>query len=150
MGQKVNPTGIRLGITRGHNSIWYADRDRYQKTLLADIKAREFIFNKLSNASISRIEIERPAQTAKITLYTARPGIVIGKKGEDVEKLKKEVAKILGVPVQISIDQPISSPHSDPENYGACVKISTTIKYSSWYTQFIQIFTIIGLNSPNG
>ena len=105
MGQKVNPTGIRLGITKGHNSVWYADRDRYQKTLLADVRAREYIFKKLAGASISRIEIERPAQTAKITLYTARPGIVIGKKGEDVEKLKKEVFGILNVPVQISIEE---------------------------------------------
>ena len=80
MGQKVHPTGIRLGIIKEHSSIWYADKKDYAKNLLTDLKVRDYIRNRLSQASVSRIEIERPAQTARITIYTARPGIVIGKK----------------------------------------------------------------------
>ena len=105
MGQKVHPTGIRLGIVKKHTSTWYADKKSYSEKLLADIKVREFIQNKLSAASISRVEIERPSQTAKITIFSARPGIVIGKKGEDVDKLRNELSRQLGVPVQINIEE---------------------------------------------
>ena len=92
MGQKVHPTGIRLGITKEHNSIWYADSKAYARNLVCDIKVRQYVEKKLENASVSRVVIERPAQTARITIHTARPGIVIGKKGEDVDKLKSEIA----------------------------------------------------------
>lgn len=105
MGQKVHPTGIRLGIVKKHTSVWYASGNAYADKLLADIKAREYIQKRLSGASVSRIDIERPSQTAKITIHSARPGVVIGKKGEDVEKLRNEVAKILGVPVHINIEE---------------------------------------------
>jgi len=88
MGQKVHPTGIRLGITKKHTSTWYAEGKDYADNLLVDLRVREFVKKKLAAASVSRVEIERPAQTAKVTVYTARPGIVIGKKGEDVEKLR--------------------------------------------------------------
>ena len=80
MGQKVHPTGIRLGIVKDHNSVWYADSKAYAKNLINDIEVREYILKKLDAASVSRVKIERPAQTARITIYTARPGIVIGKK----------------------------------------------------------------------
>lgn len=105
MGQKVHPTGIRLGIIKKHTSVWYADNDAYAGKLLADIRAREYIQKKLAAASVSRVDIERPSQTARITIHSARPGVVIGKKGEDVDRLRSEVAKILGVPVQINIEE---------------------------------------------
>ena len=91
MGQKVHPTGIRLGIVKDHTSVWYADKKNYPEYLLNDLEVREYLRKRLAQASISRIDIERPAQTARITIHTARPGIVIGKKGEDVERLRGEV-----------------------------------------------------------
>ena len=103
MGQKVHPTGIRLGIVKDHTSVWYADRNNYAKQLVTDLEVRDYIQKKLDNASVSRIVIERPAQTARITIHTARPGIVIGKKGEDVDKLRKELTDKMGVPVHINI-----------------------------------------------
>ena len=105
MGQKVHPTGIRLGIVKEHNSVWYADRNKYAEQLVTDIQVREYIEKKLDNASVSRVVIERPAQTARITIHTARPGIVIGKKGEDVDKLRKELSVRMGVPVHINIEE---------------------------------------------
>ena len=105
MGQKVHPTGIRLGIIRDHNSIWYADTKNYAKNLIIDLRTRRFIEKKLAHASVSRVLIERPAQTARITIHTARPGIVIGKKGEDVDRLRKELADMMGVPVHINIEE---------------------------------------------
>jgi small subunit ribosomal protein S3 len=105
MGQKVHPTGIRLGIVKDHTSVWYADRKNYAKNLITDLEVRAYIEKKLDNASVSRIVIERPAQTARITIHTARPGIVIGKKGEDVDKLRRELAERMGVPVHINIEE---------------------------------------------
>jgi small subunit ribosomal protein S3 len=105
MGQKVHPTGIRLGIVKDHTSVWYADRKNYAKQLVTDLQVRRFIEEKLDNASVSRVVIERPAQTARITIHTARPGIVIGKKGEDVDKLRKVLASKMGVPVHINIEE---------------------------------------------
>ena len=112
MGQKVNPVGIRLGIVKDHTSVWYADKKNYSKYLLNDLEVRDYLRNRLSQASVSRIDIERPAQTARITIHTARPGIVIGKKGEDVERLRQEVAKLMGVPVHINIEE-IRKPELD-------------------------------------
>lgn len=105
MGQKVHPTGIRLGIVAEHTSVWYADRKNYAKQLVIDLEVRRLLQKKLDNASVSRIVIERPAQTARITIHTARPGIVIGKKGEDVDKLRKELVEKMGVPVHINIEE---------------------------------------------
>jgi small subunit ribosomal protein S3 len=105
MGQKVHPTGIRLGIVKDHNSIWYANKRGYAANLIADLTVREHLEKKLADASVSRVVIERPAQTAKITIHTARPGIVIGKKGEGVERLRKEIAALMGVPIQINIEE---------------------------------------------
>ena len=105
MGQKVHPTGIRLGIVKDHNSVWYADSKSYAKNLINDIEVREYILKKLDAASVSRVKIERPAQTARITIYTARPGIVIGKKGEDVDGLRKELSAKMGVPFNINIEE---------------------------------------------
>ncbi|MDF1630873.1 MAG: 30S ribosomal protein S3 [Alcanivoracaceae bacterium] len=105
MGQKVHPIGIRLGIVKEHNSLWYAGPKNYADYLVTDIKVREHLFSRLKNASVSRIKIERPADNVRITIFTARPGIVIGKKGEDVERLRKDVAQMMGVPVAINIEE---------------------------------------------
>lgn len=105
MGHKVNPTGMRLGIVKEHNSVWYADKKSYAKNLLNDIQVREFLDKRLVKASVSKIVIERPAQNARITIHTARPGIVIGKKGEDVDRLRREVSDMMGVPVHINIEE---------------------------------------------
>lgn len=99
MGQKVNPVGIRLGITREWTSRWYADSSSFAGHVYSDWLVRGFLQKKLAEASVSRINIERAARKANITIHTARPGIVIGKKGEDIEKLRQEVARILGMPV---------------------------------------------------
>jgi len=105
MGQKVHPTGIRLGVVKDHNSVWYADSKTYARNLINDLEVREYILKKLDAASVSRVKIERPAQTARITIYTARPGIVIGKKGEDVDGLRKDLSAKMGVPVHINIEE---------------------------------------------
>ncbi len=105
MGQKVHPIGIRLGIVKDWTSTWYADSDNYANLLNQDLKMRDFIKQKLKHASVSRIQIQRPASNAAITIHTARPGIVIGKKGEDIEKLRAAVAREMGVPVHINIEE---------------------------------------------
>ena len=112
MGQKVHPIGIRLGIVKEHTSVWYADRKNYANYLNADLEVRAYLLDKLKSASVSRIDIARPAQTARITIHTARPGIVIGKKGEDVEKLRQDLTKKMGVPVHINIEE-IRKPELD-------------------------------------
>lgn len=105
MGQKVHPTGIRLGIVKTHNSVWYADSKSFSEKLVNDLQVRKYVEDKLVNASVSRVVIERPAQTAKVTIHTARPGVVIGKKGEDVDALREELTKRMGVPVHINIEE---------------------------------------------
>jgi small subunit ribosomal protein S3 len=95
MGQKVNPVGIRLGITREWSSKWYADARTFPKYVESDFRIRQFLAKKLKEASVGRIQIERPARKANITIHTARPGVVIGKKGEDIETLRSQVAKLL-------------------------------------------------------
>jgi small subunit ribosomal protein S3 len=99
MGQKVNPLGIRLGITRDWVSKWYAGKKQYADQILTDYRVREFLRKKLSEASVSRVHIERAARKVNVTIHTARPGIVIGKKGEDIEKLRGETARLIGMPI---------------------------------------------------
>jgi small subunit ribosomal protein S3 len=99
MGQKVNPVGIRLGITRDWTSTWYANKRNFPAYVYQDWQVREFLKKKLSEASVSRINIERAARKANITIHTARPGVVIGKKGEDIERLRLEVSKLMGMGV---------------------------------------------------
>ncbi|MGH8246438.1 MAG: 30S ribosomal protein S3, partial [Gammaproteobacteria bacterium] len=96
MGQKVHPTGIRLGIIKDWTSTWYAGTKDYAKYLHQDLEIRDFLRKRLANASVSRIQIERPANNARVIIHTARPGIVIGKKGEDIERLRFEISKMLG------------------------------------------------------
>jgi small subunit ribosomal protein S3 len=99
MGQKVNPVGIRLGITRDWTSKWYANKRNFPSYILQDWQVREFLKKKLAEASVSRIHIERAARKSNITIHTARPGVVIGKKGEDIERLRGEVAKLMNMGV---------------------------------------------------
>ena len=112
MGQKVHPTGIRLGIIKDWTSKWYADTRQYADFLHTDLKVREYLRNKLANASVSRIQIERPAGTARVIIHTARPGIVIGKKGEDIDRLRMAVSDIMGIPAQVSVEE-IRKPELD-------------------------------------
>jgi small subunit ribosomal protein S3 len=112
MGQKVNPTGIRLGIVKDWTSTWYAGSDNFADYLNTDLEIRAFIRKRLSQASVSRIQIARPASNAVITVHTARPGIVIGKKGEDIDRLRKEVSDKMGIPVSINIEE-IRKPELD-------------------------------------
>jgi len=100
MGQKVHPTGIRLGIVKDWSSKWYADTKMFPEYIRQDHEIRSYIKKKLKDASVSRIAIERPAKKVNITIFTARPGIVIGKKGEDIEKLRNEIAKLVGMLIQ--------------------------------------------------
>ena len=100
MGQKVHPTGIRLGIVKDWTSKWYADSKAFPEYVRADHEVRVFIKNKLKDASVSKIAIERPSKKCNITIHTARPGIVIGKKGEDIEKLRMEVSQMIDMPIQ--------------------------------------------------
>ena len=101
MGQKVHPTGIRLGIVKDWTSKWYADSRNYADYLNKDLEVRAYLKKRLAHASVSRIQIERPARNAMITVHTARPGIVIGKKGEDIETLRRDVSQMMGIPVHI-------------------------------------------------
>src|SRR6056297_1422230 len=112
MGQKVHPTGIRLGIAKDWRAKWYAEGETFAEYLQTDLKARAFLEKELAHAAISHIQIERPAKSAEITVHTARPGIVIGKKGEDIEKLKPKVSKIMGVPTHIRVAE-IRKPELD-------------------------------------
>lgn len=114
MGQKVHPTGFRLGVASDWTSKWYADSKNFPDFLEMDLQVRKFLKNKLAHASVSRIQILRPARTAHITIHTARPGVVIGKKGEDIESLRKEVSEMMGIPVHINIEE-IRKPELDAQ-----------------------------------
>ena len=105
MGQKINPTGFRLAVSRTWSSRWYASNRDFAGMLAEDIKVREYLKAKLKSAAVSRVLIERPAKNARITIFSARPGVVIGKKGEDIENLKKELSRQLGVPVAVNIEE---------------------------------------------
>ncbi len=114
MGQKVHPTGIRLGYIKDWTSRWYASSKDYPVFLFNDLKVREFLKKKLGHASISRIQINRPANNAHITIYTARPGLVIGKKGEDIDALRRDLSSMMGIPVQVSVEE-IRKPELDAQ-----------------------------------
>ncbi len=112
MGQKVHPYGFRLGVIKDWTSTWFAERRRYTDYLNTDIAVRAFLRKKLAHASVSRIQIERPAHNARIVIHTARPGIVIGKKGEDIESLRKQISKMMGIPAHLSVEE-IRKPELD-------------------------------------
>lgn len=114
MGQKIHPTGFRLAVTRDWTSRWFAPSGEYATMLSEDVKVRNFLKKRLSHASVSRVIIERPAKNARITLFSARPGVIIGKKGEDIENLKRELQGIIGVPVHVNIEE-VRKPEVDAQ-----------------------------------
>ena len=114
MGQKIHPTGFRLSVQKNWSSKWYANKANFPIMLQEDIKVRDYLKKKLSHASVSRITIERPSKNARFTIYTSRPGIVIGKKGEDIEFLRGELQKRMGVPVHVNIEE-IRKPEIDAQ-----------------------------------
>ena len=122
MGQKVNPIGIRLGISRDHNSVWFAEKDKYREILFNDFQVREFLKKELDNAFVSKIHIERPAQSAKVTIHTARPGMIIGKRGEDIDRLREKLTQIMNVPVSLNI-QEIRKPDLDAQLVAANIAL---------------------------
>src|SRR6201994_1047771 len=114
MGQKIHPTGFRLAVSRNWASRWYANNNNFAAMLQEDIGVREYLKKKLKNASVGRVVIERPAKNARITIFSSRPGVVIGKKGEDIESLKVELQKRMGVPVHVNIEE-IRKPEIDAQ-----------------------------------
>ena len=114
MGQKIQPTGFRLPVTRNWNSRWFAGHKDFARMLNEDVKVRQFLKKKLKTAAVSRVLIERPAKNARITIFSARPGVVIGKKGEDIEALKTKLASMMGVPVHVNIEE-IRKPEVDAQ-----------------------------------
>ena len=114
MGQKINPTGFRLSVSRNWTSRWYANSNDFAKMLQEDVEVRSYLKKKLKNASVSKVVIERPAKNAKITIFSSRPGVVIGKKGEDIETLKRDLASRLGVPVSVNIEE-VRKPEIDAQ-----------------------------------
>ncbi len=114
MGQKIHPTGFRLAFNRNWSSRWYANNKTFAGMLLEDIKVREYLKQRLVQAAVSRVVIERPAKNARITVFSARPGMVIGKKGEDIERLKADLQKMLGVPVHVNIEE-VRKPELDAQ-----------------------------------
>ena len=114
MGQKIHPTGFRLAVLKNWSSKWYANNQNFATMLNEDIKVRSFLRAKLSHAAVSKIVIERPAKNARITIHSARPGVVIGKKGEDIELLKGKLQKMMGVPVRINIEE-VRKPEIDAQ-----------------------------------
>jgi len=114
MGQKIHPTGFRLPVTRNWASRWYASNQNFATMLAEDLQVRDYLKVRLKNAAVSRILIERPAKNARITIFSARPGVVIGKKGEDIENLKAELTRRLGVPVAVNIEE-VRKPEIDAQ-----------------------------------
>ncbi len=114
MGHKVHPTGFRLPVTKAWTSRWYAEGREYSQMLNDDLRVREYLRRKLKTASVGKVLIERPAKNARITIYSARPGVVIGKKGEDIEQLKVDLQRLMGVPVHVNIEE-IRKPETDAQ-----------------------------------
>src|SRR3954454_16665577 len=114
MGQKIHPTGFRLALNKNWASRWYANNKNFSGMLLEDVRVRDFLKEKLGHAAVSRVVIERPAKNARITIFSARPGVVIGKKGEDIEALKGQLQRMLGVPVHVNIEE-VRKPELDAQ-----------------------------------
>lgn len=114
MGQKIHPTGFRLSVTRDWSSRWFANSKNFASMLRGDIEVRDYLKKKLAHASVGRVVIERPAKNARVTVFSARPGVVIGKKGEDIEQLKADLQRLMGVPVHVNIEE-IRKPEIDSQ-----------------------------------
>ena len=139
MGQKVNPNGMRLGIVKDFNAKWYAEKGDYAKFLVQDLQVREFLENKLKNAAVSDITIERPAQNINVIIHTARPGIVIGKKGEDIDRMRKAITKMTGLPTQVSVEE-IRKPEVDAQLVGAgiCQQLEKRVMFRRAMKRSVQ------------
>jgi len=120
MGQKITPIGFRLPVTRDWSSRWFATGEKFPAMLNEDLRVREYLRRKLKNAMVGKVLIERPARNARITIYSARPGVVIGKKGEDIENLKVDLQRLLGVPVHVNIEE-IRKPETDAQLIAASI-----------------------------
>ena len=130
MGQKVNPNGMRLGIVKDFNAKWYAEKNEYSKNLVQDIKVREYLEKKLKSAAVSNITIERPAQNINVVIHTARPGIVIGKKGEDIDRMRKQISAMTDLPTQVSVEE-IRKPEVDSKLVadGICQQLEKRVMF---------------------
>jgi len=139
MGQKVHPTGMRLGIVKDFNAKWYADKTDYSKFLIQDLQVREFLMKKLKNAAVSEITIERPAQNINVIIHTARPGIVIGKKGEDIDRMRKAIATMTGLPTQVSVEE-IRKPEVDSQLVadGICQQLEKRVMFRRAMKRSVQ------------
>lgn len=130
MGQKVQPNGLRLGIIKDFNAKWYADSNNYSKYLVQDLEIREYLAKRLKNAGLSNVTIERPAQNINVTVHTSRPGIVIGKKGEDIDRMRKEIGALTGLPTQVSVEE-VRKPETDAKLVadGICQQLEKRIMF---------------------
>ncbi len=139
MGQKVHPIGIRLGIVKDWTSKWYADSKDYADLLNNDLEVRDYLKKRLSQASVSRIQIDRPANNAHITIHTARPGLVIGKKGEDIDSLRKDISDRMGIPVHLSVEE-IRKPELDAQLVaeGICQQLERRIMFRRAMKRAVQ------------
>ncbi len=139
MGQKVQPNGLRLGIVKDFNAKWYAEKKDYSKFLIQDLQVREFLMKKLKNASVSDITIERPAQNINVIIHTARPGIVIGKKGEDIDRMRKAISDLTGLPTQVSVEE-IRKPETDSQLVadGICQQLEKRVMFRRAMKRAVQ------------
>lgn len=139
MGQKVQPNGIRLGIVKDWSAKWYANKRNYAGILESDLKIRRFLMEKLTHAAVSRISIDRPAQNLNVTIFTARPGIVIGKKGEDIERLRFQLTRLNGSPVQVAVEE-IRKPELDAKLVaeGICQQLEKRIMFRRAMKRAVQ------------
>jgi small subunit ribosomal protein S3 len=139
MGQKVHPIGIRLGIVKDWTSKWYADSKDFADLLNNDLEVRAYLKKRLSQASVSRIQIDRPANNAHITIHTARPGLVIGKKGEDIDSLRKDISQRMGIPVHVSVEE-IRKPELDAQLVaeGICQQLERRIMFRRAMKRAVQ------------
>ena len=139
MGQKVNPNGMRLGIVKDFNAKWYADKTEYSKFLIQDLKVRELLEKKLKNAAVSEITIERPAQNINVIIHTARPGIVIGKKGEDIDRMRKTISQMTGLPTQVSVEE-VRKPEVDSQLVadGICQQLEKRVMFRRAMKRSVQ------------
>ena len=145
MGQKVNPIGIRLGIVKDWDSKWYANSKDYPEYLLSDIEVRDFLFKELTSASVSRISIERLSNTAKVVIHTARPGIVIGRKGQELEKLKSQLNKLVKREVMLDI-QEIKKPELEAQLVAenVALQLERRISFRRAMKKSVQIANSLG------
>lgn len=139
MGQKVQPNGLRLGIIKDFDAKWYAERGTYSKYLIQDLKIREFLNKKLKNAAVSNITIERPAQNINVKIHTARPGIVIGKKGEDIDRMRQQITAMTGLPTTVAVEE-IRKPEIDSQLVadGICQQLEKRVMFRRAMKRAVQ------------